>query len=148
MRRHFSRRPEDSIQPGGGRHGLVSSWSLSVRFAEERYRADRFDRPLALLVVEPIAGSPVAERSLRDWLLYGHLRMSDVARRQDDGSFAILLPETNGHGANSLAARLRREVPDVLTGISVYSQDGETMDILIAAARDSLSLNDDDQEAS
>lgn len=126
------RMPDDA----GVAQGLASAVYLSWRCEEECYRAQRYGRPLTLLVVELTPGpdSSRVERRLQNWLP-SHLRMSDIAGQLGDGCYAILLPETDQKGASGLETRLRLEFPRVKTGTAVHPQDGRNLEVLVQAAR-------------
>lgn len=89
------------------------------RLAEEQTRADRYDRPLSLVVftVERL------DRVLpRNWPELGRLlgiifkrslRDADlVCRYATDGSFAVILPETAVDGAETIGKRLLGQIRD------------------------------------
>lgn len=115
--------------------GFLSLWHLSKRYLEARYRAERYGRPFAVLVAEPAEGSGDAGTcKLRDWL-YGRLRASDASSMLDDGACVVLLAETDAKGARSLALRMHDQIAGLRIGLSVYLEDGVTLEDLIANAR-------------
>jgi hypothetical protein len=115
--------------------GLASATYLALRCREECYRAKRYGRPLALLLVKVVqeSDSSPPEGRLRNWLR-AHVRVSDIAAYLGDGGYALLLPETDRDAAGGLKARLRSEFPCAMTGISVHPQDGHNLEDLIQAA--------------
>ena len=120
-------------QTAGTPRGLL--WYLGKRYLEERYRADRYGRPFAVLVAELTEGSGDAgTRALRNWM-YRRLRPTDVAAMLDDGACVMLLAETDGKGAKGLALRMHGQITGLRIGLSVYLEDGVTLEDLIANAR-------------
>lgn len=103
--------------------GLANAQYLVWRCREECYRASRYGRPLALLVVElQEPDSPRLEQQLQRWLR-SNMRLSDMPGYLGDGHYAILLPETDRAGAMGLDARLRLEFRHVKTLIGAHPQD-------------------------
>ena len=102
----------------------MSSFYLTLRCTEEAYRAHRYGRPLALLLVEVVSGpdSVQLEKQFQSWLL-GHLRASDVGGYLGEGRYAILLPEADADAARGLEARLRSEFPAVKASIRLHPWD-------------------------
>ncbi len=102
----------------------------------EFYRADRYARPLALLVVEPAPNAEGSglQRQLVDWLR-ASLRNADIVSHLGNTRYAILLPETGAYGAGRLVARLRQDIPEIAVGFSLYPQDGGSLGDLVVAAR-------------
>ncbi len=120
-------------QTAGTPRGLL--WSLGKRYLEERYRAERYGRPFAVLVAEPAESSGDAGiRELRNWM-YRCLRPTDVAAMLDDGACLVLLAETDGKGARGLALRMHGQVTGLRIGSSVYPEDGVALEDLVANAR-------------
>lgn len=116
--------------------GLASPLYLTWRCQEECYRAQRYRRPLTLLLLELVGESESSrlEERLQNWLR-SHVRMSDIAGYLGDGCYAVLLPETDREGAKGLETRLRWEFPRVKTGISAHPEDGRNLEVLVHAAR-------------
>jgi hypothetical protein len=119
--------------------GLVTGWYLARRCEEECYRAERYRRPLALLLAEPEPNSEedVVKTWIGEWLLVG-LRMTDVPAYLGGARYAILLPETTRANAAKLAARLRTTVQQARTAVVTYPQDGQNFGELVSAAHRSL----------
>ena len=121
-------------------------------------RSQRHGRVLALLMVDvdyfknvnDRYGHPVGDVVLRSVAdrIYNALRPNDVVARYGGEEFIVMLPETNGAGAITIAERLCEQVratamdiaqgirPEVTVsvGIAVYPLDTDTGDSLIAAA--------------
>jgi diguanylate cyclase (GGDEF)-like protein len=141
--------------------GLTGVWNrryLALTLAKEIERAQRFQRPLSLLMVDIDRFKDVNDA-------YGHLRGDEVlvelSRRMlsrvrgeidtlarfGGEEFMIVLPETPREGARVVANKLRRAVrgkafvsdagPDVKVtvsiGVAVYPEDGRTVEELIQA---------------
>jgi hypothetical protein len=119
--------------------GLVTGWYLAQRCEEECYRAERYERPLALIIVEPQPGSD--RRAVRgwigEWLIVG-VRMADIAAYLGAERYAILLPETDRARAAKLANRLRASVQQARTGVAAFPQDGHNFGELVAFAKSAL----------
>ncbi len=115
--------------------GLLASWYLALRCQEECYRSRRYGRSLSLLVVRAVG-------ELEPWLIMGpladrlrrHTRASDIVGHLGNGSFVVMMPETDFDGASVVAERLRRAVPEAETNVSCFPQDGQSYEELIAAA--------------
>ena len=122
--RHDDGPPTSSMGMGGFPQGMVSSFYLTLRCTEEAYRAHRYGRPVALLLVEVASGpdSVQLEKRLQSWLR-GHMRATDVGAYLGEGRYALLLPETDEDGARALEARLRSEFPAVRASIRLHPWD-------------------------
>ena len=158
MRIPFRRRPDNaaprSDSPAGEyrerpvrlrESGCEPYWHLLYLAEAECSRAERYGRPLALLVVEawPASDDPEANRPTEDWLRE-RLRKADTPGYLGNGRYAVLLPETGANGAGRLSARLRKEVPRIRTGFSSFPQDGVTLGDLVVAARRDLRASEED----
>jgi hypothetical protein len=119
-------------------NGIVTYWYLAHRCDEECYRAQRYDRPLSLLVIELTAtsGSTPSRMQLAA-TLRSTLRAADVAAYTGT-DYAVLLPETTKEQAEELAGRLRTQVPGAVTCISAFPDDGADLTVLTEAARSRL----------
>ncbi len=136
LRRHDDDGDVRQADRSNSAEGLASPLYLTWRCQEECYRAQRYRRPLALLLLEVAVESESSglEERLRNWLR-SHVRMSDIAGYLGDGCYAVLLPETDREGAKGLETRLRWEFPRVKTGISAHPEDGRSLELLVHAAR-------------
>ena len=127
-------------------------------FDLELERSRRSGRPCALLLgdldhfkrVNDLLGHPAGDVRLRKFarLLTAGKRRIDAAARMGGEEFALLLPETDEHGAYVIAERLRHAVrdafaPDQLAvtvsfGVAAYPTHGATGDQLLQAADQAL----------
>jgi diguanylate cyclase (GGDEF)-like protein len=142
--------------------GLTGVWNrryLSLTLAKEIERAQRFERPLSVLMVDIDHFKDVNDA-------YGHLRGDEVlvelSRRMlsrirgeidtlarfGGEEFVIVLPETPREGARVVANKLRRAVrtkafisdggPEVRVtvsiGVAVFPEDGSSVEELLQAA--------------
>ena len=122
--KHDDGPPTSPVGIAGFPQGMVSSFYLTLRCTEEAYRAHRYGRSLALLLVEAMSG-PVSvklEKRLQSWLR-GNMRATDVGAYLGEGRYALLLPETDEAGARGLEARLRSEFPAVRASIRLHPWD-------------------------
>ena len=137
---------------------LYNRRACDKRLAEEVDRAQRYGRPLSVLMMDVDHFKAVIDR-------YGHpggdlvlkqvaqrlarqLRQVDVAARYGGEEFMVILPETPGESAVLVADRIRRaiaaetvampsgdEVPvTVNIGVASFPDDADTRDGLISAA--------------
>jgi diguanylate cyclase (GGDEF)-like protein len=127
-------------------------------FDLELERSRRSGRPCALLMgdldhfkrVNDLFGHPAGDERLRKFakLLLAGKRRIDAAARMGGEEFALLLPETDEHGAYVIAERLRHAVRDafgpdqvaltVSFGVAAYPNHGATGDQLLQAADQAL----------
>ena len=112
---------------------LVTKWYLAKRCAEEFYRSERYDRPLSLLLIEPLATTEegVVRRQVGAWVRK-ELRVTDIPTFLGGRRYAVLLVETNPEEASIIAGRLRASVRNISIGLSHFPEDGSTLDGLIA----------------
>jgi hypothetical protein len=123
-------------------NGIVTYWYLAHRCEEECYRAQRYERPLALLIVRPAPESEGRPPRLQlAATLRTALRAADVAAYSGT-DYIILLPETDREQAEELATRLRAAVPSTVTGISGFPEDGADLATLTEVARKQLPLEE------
>ncbi|HEX6713369.1 MAG TPA: diguanylate cyclase [Thermoleophilaceae bacterium] len=127
-------------------------------FDLELERSRRSGRPCALLMadldhfkrVNDLFGHPAGDDRLRKFarLLSTGKRRIDAAGRLGGEEFALLLPETDEHGAYVIAERLRHSVRDAFApdqvaltvsfGVAAYPNHGATGDQLLQAADQAL----------
>jgi diguanylate cyclase (GGDEF)-like protein/putative nucleotidyltransferase with HDIG domain len=127
-------------------------------FDLEIERSRRSGRPCALLMgdldhfkrVNDLLGHPVGDDRLRKFarLLNAGKRRIDAVARMGGEEFALLLPETDEHGAYVIAERLRHAVRDAFApdqvaltvsfGVAAYPNHGATGDQLLRAADQAL----------
>ncbi|MEO6987991.1 MAG: hypothetical protein ABI239_05015, partial [Aquihabitans sp.] len=94
---------------------------------DEFHRSRRFDHPLSLVRVrcDEFGGQRVIAR----------LRGTDRAWRQR-GWLYVLLPETDGEGADLLVSRISAVLPNAVTQRASFPDDAVTVDGLYEALRD------------
>jgi diguanylate cyclase (GGDEF)-like protein/putative nucleotidyltransferase with HDIG domain len=139
--------------------GLFNARHFAHELREELARADRFDRPMAVIMADldllrdinnsygHLAGDAVLS-GIAD-IFRTQLRPYDVPARFGGEEFAILLPETNSDTALEIAERIRRAVAEhlfevetssdpiratVSLGVAGYPKDGADPNELIHQA--------------
>lgn len=136
-----------------GLTGLFDQASFRERLRRELRRAQRYDSPVSVLLVDidhfkrinDTHGHPVGDRVLADLgeLLRVSLRDADIAARYGGEEFALCLPETDPVEAQRLGDRLRDQVkarfPDtprvtISVGVASYPEDGDQTQTLIERA--------------
>lgn len=119
--------------------GLFAYWYIAMRTEEECARAARYEMPFALAVVEPAAGSNewALHGLLSDWL-QANTRATDLASYAGNGRFLVLMVQTNEAAAVAVLERLRSQIANVETGLSVFPADGASFEELYAAAQSRL----------
>ncbi|WP_265447178.1 GGDEF domain-containing protein [Flexivirga meconopsidis] len=111
--RHAARPRAGTVAPAYGSLGLLTSDTFEQRVTEEVARAERFGRPLTLVVIESrsVVDEPAAYQRARRSLariMEATTRDTDVPADLGDGRFGLLLPETGESGAwDQLAPILR-----------------------------------------
>ena len=98
--------------------------TFQERLSQEIARADRYSRPLSLLMIDvdhfkvynDTYGHPQGDIVLQDLarLLREMSRTSDTVARYGGEEFAIILPETDSVGAQKIGQRLREQVEGYL----------------------------------
>jgi diguanylate cyclase (GGDEF)-like protein len=134
--------------------GLFNVRHLSAALEQELRRAARFERPLALLMIDvdhlrrinTSLGHLAGDRALRlvATSLRSLTRDYDLAARFGGDEFCVLLPETPLEGAVRVAERIREDVErsgeraglqlTVSIGVAVVPEGGATSEELIALA--------------
>jgi two-component system, cell cycle response regulator len=142
--------------------GLTGVWNrryLQLTLTKEIDRADRFDRPLSLLMIDidrfkgvnDAHGHQRGDEVLVELTrrILGSVRTQiDVLARYGGEEFVIVLPETPPAGARVVAEKVRTAIGDepfqsedgpslavtVSIGVASYPADGMTADELVAAA--------------
>jgi diguanylate cyclase (GGDEF)-like protein len=137
---------------------LLNRRGFRFVFDLELERSRRSGRPCALLMgdldhfkrVNDLLGHPAGDERLRKFakLLNAGKRRIDAAARMGGEEFALLLPETDEHGAYVIAERLRHAVRDAFApdqvaltvsfGVAAYPNHGATGDQLLQAADQAL----------
>lgn len=138
--------------------GLYNYRYLNTRLAEEFKRAERYEEPLACLVVDVDQLAAVNERSGRDagdealrWVaatLKASLREVDVVARFGGDEFLVILPSTHFAGSVTAAERIWRDVGarpvaghklSVSLGVALFpSRDVRSKDALLRGADEAL----------
>lgn len=113
---------------------VLPSTIFAERAADEILRAERYLRPLSLIVFETDRLDEMAQLglelspALRRWDLLGRL---DV----DRPALAAILPETSRAGARGLIERLSGDLLGVRTGAASFPEDGAGFARLVEVAR-------------
>ena len=110
--------------------GLATGAYLSTRGKEECYRAKRYGRALALMVVGLAQPDLAGERRMQVWLR-SQTRTSDIPAYLGESTYALLLPECDQQAAAGLEARLRVDFPHARVGISSYGEDCEVWEDML-----------------
>jgi diguanylate cyclase (GGDEF)-like protein len=129
--------------------GMLNRHSFQARGAIEIQKARRYGRPLSMLMIDAdqlpaiegahgLTGGQTVLKALTSSFFAG-TRVSDLLARVDAEQFAILLPETDGAGAEILAERLRTKIGNlsVLIGDKFVSS---TLSIGVAVAEKDASF--------
>jgi two-component system cell cycle response regulator len=142
--------------------GLTGIWNrryLGLTLAKEIDRAQRFERPLSVLMVDidhfktvndehghPRGDEVLVEITRR---IMAEIRSQiDFLTRYGGEEFVIVLPETPAQGAMIVAEKIRRSIGDesfrsdsgppvsvtVSIGAATYPEDGDTVSVLVGAA--------------
>ena len=139
--------------------GLFNARHFGLALSEEIMRAQRFDRPLSLIMADldllrdinnsygHLAGDAVLMGIAE--VFRTHLRQYDVPARFGGEEFSILLPETSAEEAFEIAERIRKAVAErafdvetssqpiratVSIGVACYPRDGQDANELIHQA--------------
>lgn len=149
------------------REGLTAIYTknyIRQRLEEEFYRAQRYERPLSLLLIDidnfkainDRFGRPAGDYCLKYFarLIEETVRPSDVPARYGIDEFLILLPETNREEAGVVAERLREKIASqpfpidrrkediqftISVGVCTYPDVGQSGEELVALADVALS---------
>ncbi|MBI5138022.1 MAG: GGDEF domain-containing protein [Nitrospirae bacterium] len=118
--------------------GLDNREEFKQRLDMEVRRSERFGHPFSLLMVDidqfkqvnDTHGHPTGDEVLCDLarLLRGTLRGIEPAARYGGEEFAVILPETDLHGALTTAERLRAAA----AGMAVPTQNGQEVAITVS----------------
>jgi len=112
---------------------LFNHGAFHRRFEEELERADRYRRPLSVMMLDldrfkeinDTFGHLVGDRVLvaAGGVLSAHLRQSDVPARYGGDEFAAILPETDFSAASAIAAR----IAEGISHVRVETQEGRSV---------------------
>lgn len=138
-----------------GLTGIFNRRFFELRILEEIERANRYDHPLAVIMVDidhfkrlnDEFGHMLGDEALRQVskIFSMHLRKGDVVCRYGGEEFAMLLPETTAENAAEVAEKLRARIaqhnfPGVArpvtasAGVAAFPKFGRTRDAIVAAA--------------
>ena len=142
--------------------GLFNRGQFDKIIDQEIYRADRYDRPLALGLIDvdyfklfnDLNGHQAGDMALEKTatLIRQFLRSTDAPARYGGEEFAVVLPEISQDEAYKVCSRIRRGVErkiffenekqkgklTVSIGVSLYPDDADSAEKLIAAADKAL----------
>jgi diguanylate cyclase (GGDEF)-like protein len=138
--------------------GLLNRRGFQDVFDLELERSRRSGRPCALLIgdldhfkrVNDLLGHPAGDERLIKFalLLDSGKRRIDAVARMGGEEFALLLPETDEHGAYVIGERLRHKIRDAFApdrialtvsfGVAAYPTHGTTGDQVLQAADQAL----------
>src|SRR5215217_6405622 len=93
---------------------------------EEVALSAEFDLPLTLLVIRA-KSEPDPETASR---LLEIFRTAEFVTMPDPSEIAVILPNTDPHGARALERRVRRVLPDADVGLATREPDDEASDLL------------------
>lgn len=122
--------------------GLGNRRAFDMRLEEEWQRAKRYGHPLSLLMldidhfkrVNDTHGHPAGDAVLRKLgaTINSVVRPVDYVFRYGGEEFVVLMPETHGNGALSLAERIRQAVAATSFGIKPHKNIYLTLSIGVA----------------
>jgi len=142
--------------------GLANYREFHRHLAEEAERSQRYGRSFSLLMLDidhfktinDTFGHLAGDKALRALaaLIRGEVRPTDLVARYGGEEFALVLPETAGPGALTLAERLRVRVAGhavaltadqtisltVSIGLASYPEDKDSVQTLVSAADQAL----------
>ncbi len=128
--------------------GLFAFWYITLRCEEECYRAQRYQRPLSVAVLEPEHAAEawsVAEQITR--ALEKRLRKADLPGYLGNARFVLVMPETDQDGALDVLQRIEEDVAEMQWGLAAFPQDGHSFDQLYEIAARRLDSEDAVQRA-
>jgi len=142
-----------------GLTGIHNRRYFEMRIIDELERASRFQGRMSVIMVDidhfkrlnDEFGHLLGDEVLRSVsaILKQPLRKSDLVCRYGGEEFAVIVPETSGENAMTVAEKLRRQVEDhhfpgvprqvtISCGVADYPTHGRTRDELVAAADGAL----------
>ncbi len=146
-----------------GLTGLYNHQYFIGRFKEEVKRAERYDRPLSVIIMDidyfkqynDTHGHQAGDEILRQFaeLMTKTLRNSDIAARYGGEEFVIISSETSKEQAMQLAERMRKIIEDypfpkeetqpngnltVSIGVATFKVDADNADELVKKADSAL----------
>lgn len=120
--------------------GLYADWYFRLRVQEELERSKRYSVHFSLLVLRPLGLHVDAElMSAAGWFaehIQRHLRRSDLPALLQDGSLAIIMPNTSRRAATLVQQRVTNELAPIepQSGLACYPGDGEEITGLLDCA--------------
>ncbi|MGQ9746251.1 MAG: GGDEF domain-containing protein [Candidatus Caldatribacteriaceae bacterium] len=135
--------------------GALNHKAFTEKGEDALVLAERYQRPLSLVFLDLDGFKSVNDRFghlfgdkvlfLFVQHLHAHLRRSDLLARLGGDEFVVLLPETTRKGALELLERLENDplwlekgdeiiVLRFSAGVSVYPEDGKTLEVLLEVA--------------
>ncbi len=128
--------------------GVYSTSMFKQRFSEEASRASRLKKPLALLLFSIDQPDHARQQQTLELAerLQNLVRKMDVVGRLENDLLAVLLPDTTGEVALSIAERLHgqddEEIAETAStiscGIGLYPGNGASFDALFKSAKGAL----------
>lgn len=129
-----------------GQTGLYDHTYFHQRLDEELRRAERYDRPLSLLMLDlddfkvhnDVDGHPSGDRVLAEVarILAASVRKADVVCRYGGDEFTVIMPETEIGAAVAAAERIRRAVERRALGTAKGKEKTVTVSIGVASRPD------------
>jgi diguanylate cyclase (GGDEF)-like protein len=126
--------------------GLLNYRELHRQLADEAERSLRYGRPFALFMLDvdhfkginDTYGHLAGDRALRALaaLIRGEVRPTDLVARYGGEEFVLVLPETAGPGAMTLAERLRARVASYALAVAADHTISVTVSIGVASYPD------------
>jgi GGDEF domain-containing protein len=113
--------------------GLFAHWYLTLRGQEECARAARYERQIALILIEAAVADRAAALNARPVIarwLQTELRSTDIAGYVGNGRFVVLAPEGDLAASVRLLDRLRDSAGAIDTGVATFPDDGLTYEQL------------------
>ena len=115
--------PDDDMSPASYAEGLPTATYLAIRGKEECYRAQRYRRPLSLVIVGLNQPDSATKNRLRAWL-QSQTRASDIVAYLGTATYALLLPESNEEAALGIIDRIKVALPNLKAVSGCYPADG------------------------
>jgi GGDEF domain-containing protein len=109
--------------------GFYAPWYVARRFEEEARRAERYERPLSVILVEVRSDHAYqTQDELRNWLDQ-YVRSTDLATHLGAGRYLAMLTETPLDDAAAIAARIAENFPqNVAIGLGGFPDDGASLE--------------------
>ena len=123
--------------------GLFAYWYIALRCEEECYRAQRYQRPLSVAVVEPdhTSDSWAIAKEITG-ALEKRLRKVDLPGYLGNARYVIVMPETGPDDALGVVRCIEEDVVEMQWGLATFPQDGGNFDQLYEVAARRLEVGD------